>query len=117
MQNAVKNALKLQFLERPLQDAIAQLQKDMGFDEKGGGSFDGLTPGEQQRFKDAVANIGGNFAEAMKMYEDLFKEIDDADPTTKFIRSYKRRGQPRKYRFISRGKQTPYRVKPSKVLK
>ncbi len=83
MQNAVKNALKLQFLERPLQDAIAQLQKDMGFDEKGGGSFDGLTPGEQQRFKDAVANIGGNFAEAMKMYEDLFKEIDDAaDPTT-----------------------------------
>lgn len=83
MQNAVKNALKLQFLERPLQDAIAQLQKDMGFDEKGGGSFDGLTPGEQQRFKDAVANIGGNFAEAMKMYEDLFKEIDAAaDPTT-----------------------------------
>ena len=83
MQNAVKNALKLQFLEKPLQDAIKKLQKDMGFDEKGGGSFDGLTPAEQQRFKDSVAKIGSNFSEAMNMYEDLFKELNDAgDPTT-----------------------------------
>nr|DAW34403.1 MAG TPA: MAEBL protein [Caudoviricetes sp.] len=83
MQNAVKNALKLQFLEKPLQNAIKQLQRDMGFDNEGNGSFDGLTQSEQNRFKNAVAAIGANFAEAMKMYEGLFKELEDAgDPTT-----------------------------------
>jgi hypothetical protein len=83
MQNAVKNALKLQFLETPLQNAIKQLQKDMGFDEEGNGTFDGLTAAEQQRFKDKIASIGSTFAEAMKIYEDLFKDIEDAgDPTT-----------------------------------
>lgn len=83
MQNAVKNALKLQFLEKPLQNAIAQLQKDMGFDKEGNGTFDGLTAAEQQRFKNAVSTIGSNFAEAMKMYEDLFKDLEDnSDPST-----------------------------------
>lgn len=83
MQNAVKNALKLQFLEKPLQSAIARLQRDMGFDSEGNGSFDGLTAAEQQRFKNAIASIGANFAEAMKLYEDLFREIEEAgDPTT-----------------------------------
>ena len=57
MQNAVKNALKKQFLEQQLQAAVKGLQRDMGFDEEGGGSFDGLTPEEQQRFKDKVASI------------------------------------------------------------
>lgn len=83
MQNAVKNALKLQFLEKPLQNAINQLQRDMGFDSNGNGSFDGLTEAEQKRFKDAVARIGGNFADAMKMYQDLFKDLEEAEsPTT-----------------------------------
>lgn len=83
MQNAVKNALKLQFLEQPLQKAIAQLQKDMGFDKEGNGTFDGLTAAEQQRFKNSISAIGANFAEAMKLYEDLFKELEeDGDPTT-----------------------------------
>ncbi len=83
MQNAVKNALKLQFLEQPLQKAIAQLQKDMGFDAEGNGTFDGLTAAEQQRFKNSISAIGANFAEAMKLYEDLFKELEeDGDPTT-----------------------------------
>lgn len=83
MQNAVKNALKLQFLEKPLQNAIDQLQKDMGFDEEGNGGFDGLSQAEQDRFKNKILSIGGNFAEAMKMYEDLFKDLEDnSDPTT-----------------------------------
>jgi hypothetical protein len=83
MQNAVKNALKLQFLEAPLQNAIKQLQKDMGFDEEGKGTFNGLTAAEQQRFKNAISSIGANFAEAMKLYEDLFKDMEEAgDPTT-----------------------------------
>lgn len=85
MQNAVKNALKLQFLEKPLQSAIDQLQRDMGFDAEGNGSFDGLTAAEQQRFKDKIAAIGSNFSQAMNMYKDLFKEVEEAaeeDPTT-----------------------------------
>ena len=82
MQNAVKNALKLQFLEKPLQNAINQLQRDMGFDSNGNGSFDGLTEAEQKRFKDAVVRIGGNFADAMKMYQDLFEDLEAGGPTT-----------------------------------
>lgn len=81
--NAVKNALKKQFLEQQLQNAVKQLQHDMGFDDEGGGSFDGLTPEEQQRFKDKVNEIAQGYAEALKLYEDLFKDLDDTgDPTT-----------------------------------
>lgn len=81
--NAVKNALKKQFLEQQLQSAVKQLQRDMGFDEEGGGSFDGLTPEEQKRFKDRVNSIAQGYAEALKLYEDLFKDLDDnGDPTT-----------------------------------
>jgi hypothetical protein len=81
--NAVKNALKKQFLEQQLQSAVKQLQRDMGFDDEGGGSFDGLTPEEQQRFKDRVNSIAQGYAEALKLYEDLFKDLDDTgDPTT-----------------------------------
>ena len=47
----------------------------MGFDEEGGGSFDGLTPEEQQRFKDRVNSIAQGYAEALKLYEDLFKDL------------------------------------------
>lgn len=81
--NAVKEALKKQFLEQQLEGAVKQLQRDMGFDEEGGGSFDGLTPQEQQRFKDRVNSIAQGYAEALKLYEDLFKDLDDTgDPTT-----------------------------------
>lgn len=81
--NAVKNALKKQLLELQLQEAVKQLQHDMGFNDEGGGSFDGLTPEEQQRFKDRVKSIAQGYAEALKLYEDLFKDLDDnGDPTT-----------------------------------
>lgn len=82
IKNAVINALKLQFLEQPLQKAIKQLQKDMGFDEEGNGSFDGLTDAEQARFKSAIQAAGANFAAAMDMYKDLFKQLDEDDPST-----------------------------------
>lgn len=83
IKNAVKNALALQFLEEPLQKAIEQLQKDMGFDEEGNGTFDGLTEEEQARFKAAVQAAGQNFEQAMNMYKDLFGQIEDiGDPTT-----------------------------------
>ena len=69
--NAVKNALKKQFLEQQLQNAVKQLQRDMGFNDEGGGSFDGLTPEEQQRFKDRVKSIAQGYAEALKLYEPI----------------------------------------------
>lgn len=82
IREAVTQALQKQYLEKPLADAVAQLQEDMGFDAEGNGSFDGLTPEEQQRFKDAVSRAAGNFQGAMQVYKDLFKELDDTDPTT-----------------------------------
>ena len=85
LRNAVKNALKLQFLEAPLQQAVSQLQRAMGFDETGTGAFDGLTPQEQEAFKDRVKGIANTYSEAMKMYSDLFKDIEEdaaGDPTT-----------------------------------
>ena len=82
IKKAVLNALKLQLLEKPLQNAIKQLQKDMGFDEEGNGSFDGLTEAEQKKFKAAVEAAGANFQKAMDMYKGLFEQLDDSDPTT-----------------------------------
>lgn len=82
LRNAVLNALKLQFLEQPLQDAIKQLQRDMGFDNEGNGAFDGLTKEEQDRFRRAVNQAGAQFQEAFKIYEDLFNELNEKDPST-----------------------------------
>jgi hypothetical protein len=76
MRNAVKNAIKKQFLEQQLQQAVSQLQQAMGFDETGAGSFNGLTPQEQQAFKDKVQGIANTYSEAMKMYSDLFKDME-----------------------------------------
>lgn len=82
MANAVKAAVSKQFLTGPLQAAMKQLQAAMGFDSEGNGTFDGLTPQEQQAFKDRVHAIAANYAEAMKVYADLYKELDGADTTT-----------------------------------
>jgi len=82
MANAVKQAVSKQFLTGPLQAAMKQLQAAMGFDAEGNGTFDGLTPQEQQAFKDRVHAIAEQYAEAMKVYEDLYKELDGTDTTT-----------------------------------
>lgn len=82
IKKAVVNALKLQMLEKPLQNAIKQLQRDMGFNEDGSGTFNGLSEAEQKKFKAAVAAAGANFQAAMDMYKGLFEQLDDSDPTT-----------------------------------
>lgn len=112
--NAVKNALKKQFLEQQLQNAVKQLQRDMGFDDEGGGSFDGLTPEEQQRFKDRVNSIAQGYAEALKLYEDLFKDLDDnGDPTTSLSGAIKGASQEsiernkNRYQLTAKKKPTP----------
>ncbi len=82
MANAVKAAISKQFLTVPLQQALQQLQQAMGFREDGTGSFNGLTEMEQQQFKDKVSAIAAQYAEAMKVYQDLFKELDATDTST-----------------------------------
>lgn len=65
MQNAVKNALKLQFLEKPMKDAVDKLAADMA---------DGtLTPAEQDAFRTAVTNAGKQYNDMLGQYADLFK--------------------------------------------
>jgi hypothetical protein len=82
LRNAVLNALKKNLLEERLQNAIKQLQHDMGYDDEGNGTFDGLTAKEQQRFRDSVQEARASFAEAFKVYEDLFDELNANDPST-----------------------------------
>lgn len=74
MKNAVKNALKLQLLEKPMQDIIKQMLKNMGFDEQGNGSFDGLTKEERDSLKAMMASASQNYMDALGAYEDLFGE-------------------------------------------
>lgn len=74
MKNAVKNALKLQLLEKPMQDIIKQMLKNMGFDEQGVGSFDGLTKEERDSLRAMMASASQNYMDALGAYEDLFGE-------------------------------------------
>ena len=76
IQNAVKNALKLKLMEQPIQQAINQLYKDMGFNEDGTGTFDGLTHEEQQRFRDNINNVAESYKQAIEATGDLFKELE-----------------------------------------
>ncbi|MFS0489888.1 hypothetical protein [Leadbetterella byssophila] len=78
IQNAVKNALKMKLMEQPIQQAIDQLYKDMGFNEDGTGSFDGLTPEEQQRFKDNINKVAESYKQAIEATGDLFKDLEGA---------------------------------------
>lgn len=83
IKNAVLNQLKKNFLEQQLDPILKQLQKDMGFDETGGGSWNGLSDSEMDRLKRQIAQIGTNFTEQLKIYESLFKELnEELDPTT-----------------------------------
>lgn len=82
MANAVKAAVSRKYLTEPLKEIMQQLQAAMGFDAEGNGTFDGLTPQEQQAFKDKVRALADQYAEAMKVYEDLYKELDGTDTTT-----------------------------------
>ncbi len=79
---AVADALKLQLLEKPLQDAIDQLVKDMGFNADGTGTFDGLTETEQNAFRDSVKGAAANYKAAMDVYKDLLVDFVENDPTS-----------------------------------
>lgn len=81
LKNLVLNQLKKNFLETQLQGALDQLEKDMGYWNGDNFIFDGLSDEEIARFKASVGAATANFNNAMRLYEDLFKEmgLDDTD--------------------------------------
>ncbi|MDM1547374.1 tape measure protein [Empedobacter falsenii] len=77
LKNAVLNQLKKQFLEKQLQGALDKLYKDMGGDDEGNFNFNGLSPEEQQAFRDKIKEISQNFSSMLGEYSDLFKDLTD----------------------------------------
>ena len=81
LKNLVVNQLKKKFLENQLQGALDNLEKDMGYWNGDDFVFDGLTKAEIDRFKSAVGAASSNFNQALKQYEEIFKDMgfDDTD--------------------------------------
>jgi DNA repair exonuclease SbcCD ATPase subunit len=81
LKNLVVNQLKKKFLENQLQGALDKLEKDMGYWNGDDFVFDGLTQTEIDRFKSAVGAASSNFNQALKQYEEIFKDmgLDDTD--------------------------------------
>jgi DNA repair exonuclease SbcCD ATPase subunit len=81
LKNLVVNQLKKKFLEDQLQGALDKLEKDMGYWNGDDFVFDGLTQAEIDRFKSAVGAASSNFNQALKQYEEIFKDmgLDDTD--------------------------------------
>ena len=81
LKNLVVNQLKKKFLENQLQGALDNLEKDMGYWNGDDFVFDGLTQAEIDRFKSAVGAASSNFNQALKQYEEIFKDMgfDDTD--------------------------------------
>lgn len=77
LKNAVLNQLKKQFLEKQLQGALDKLYKGMGGDDEGNFNFNGLSPEEQQAFRDKIKEISQNFSSMLGEYSDLFKDLTD----------------------------------------
>lgn len=81
LKNLVVSQLKKKFLENQLQGALDKLEKDMGYWNGDDFVFDGLTQAEIDRFKSAVGAASSNFNQALKQYEEIFKDmgLDDTD--------------------------------------
>lgn len=81
LKNLVVNQLKKKFLENQLQGALDKLEKDIGYWNGDDFVFDGLTKAEIDRFKSAVGAASSNFNQALKQYEEIFKDmgLDDTD--------------------------------------
>ena len=81
LKNLVVNQLKKKFLENQLQGALDNLEKDMGYWNGDDFVFDRLTKAEIDRFKSAVGAASSNFNQALKQYEEIFKDmgLDDTD--------------------------------------
>ncbi|MFV0149745.1 tape measure protein [Empedobacter falsenii] len=81
LKNAVLNQLKKQFLEKQLQAALDKLYKDMGGDDEGNFNFNGLSPEEQEEFRNKIKEISENFTGMLDQYSDLFGDLIDPNET------------------------------------
>lgn len=82
LKNAIVNQLKKKFLEQQLQGALDSLTNSMGFWSGDDFSFNGLTDSEIEAFKAKVQAAANNFNQALGIYSDLFKDLnneEDAD--------------------------------------
>lgn len=82
LKNAIVNQLKKQFLEQQLQGALDSLTNSMGFWSGDDFIFNGLTDSEIEAFKAKVQAAANNFNQALGIYSDLFKDLnneEDAD--------------------------------------
>ena len=75
LRNLVLNQLKKNFLEKPLQKALDQLEQDMGYWNGDDFIFDGLSDEEIARFKASVAAASSKYNNALNVYKDLFKDM------------------------------------------
>lgn len=79
LKNAVLNQLKKNFLEQQMNEALKGLEKSMGYWVGSGNDkkfvFDGLTDDEIARFKEQAGQAAYGFKEAMKVYDELFKDV------------------------------------------
>lgn len=81
LQNAIVNQLKRKFLETQLQEALDNLNDNMGYWNGDDFVFDGLTDAEIAEFKAKVQAAANNYEQALGIYSDLFKDlnIDDSE--------------------------------------
>jgi len=77
LKNAILNQLKKKFLEEQLQGALDKLYEDMGGSKDGTFNWNGLSPEEQQAFKDKIKEISQNFTGMLDQYSDLFGDLID----------------------------------------
>ena len=76
LKNAIVNQLKKTFLEKQLDNALKQLEKQMGYWNGDDFIFDGLTEDEIASFKRRVQDAANDFNQAMGIYKDLFKDLN-----------------------------------------
>lgn len=81
LKNLVVNQLKKTLLENQLQGALDKLKEDMGYWNGDDFVFDGLTQAEIDRFKSTVGAVSSDYNQALKQYEEIFKDmgLDDTD--------------------------------------
>ena len=80
LKNVIVNQLKKKFLDKQLQGALDQLERDMGYwDEGGNFVFDGLTDEEIAAYKAKVKQAADNYEQAMEIYSGVFKDAAEED--------------------------------------
>ncbi|SHJ05985.1 tape measure domain-containing protein [Cruoricaptor ignavus] len=78
IKDIVKNALKMR-LETAMKPLLDSLLSQMGFDEKGVGSFKGLSPEQIKEFQNQVVAISQQQQAFLEAYQQLFQGLEDGN--------------------------------------